>query len=134
MALLEERAPRSPVQRREQAAADKTAAIVVAVAWCLTLVSILGLPGPDFLYMGAAPAIVIVATFPALMGIFLQRDRGGFARLFLLVGAAALVVVGAIYAGKASVARTIFAYFLPSTLLLVAAALLTAPRLEQKAT
>ncbi|HWE23492.1 MAG TPA: hypothetical protein VG496_06075 [Myxococcales bacterium] len=134
MALLEERPPSSPVVRREQAAADKAAVIIVAAAWCLTLASILGLPGPDFVYMGAAPAIVIVATFPALMGIFLQRYRGGFARLGLLVGVGALVAVGGLYAGKASASRTVFAYFLPAALLLVSATLLAAPRLGQKAT
>jgi len=73
MALLEGSAPRSAEQRREQTAADKRAAIVGAIGFALTFVALIGLPGPDGIFMGAAPVIAIVCAFPALMSMWMER-------------------------------------------------------------
>jgi hypothetical protein len=134
MALLENPARISPEQRSEQNIADKRATLLAGLGWILTLGSLLGLPGPDFVFMGAAPALALISVFPALMGMYLQRYRGGFARLFLLAGAVALAVVGAFYLGRADGMRIGIAYFLPALLLAGAALVLAAPRADGRAT
>jgi hypothetical protein len=128
MALLENPERISPSQRGAQNTADKWAMVLAAIGWVLTLGSLLGLPGPDFVFMGAAPALAIVSVFPALMGLFVQRYRGGFARAFLAAGALALALVGLFYFGRASHARVMVAYFAPAVLLAGAALVLAAPR------
>jgi len=134
MSLLEQRAPASHLQRREQSGADKRATVLVAIGFALTLAAILGLPGPDSWFMGAAPAIAILSGFPALLGLIMERFRGGFARMLLLAGAAALAAFGATYLGRADGVRVVVAYFIPAALFAGAALTLAAPRMRAKAT
>jgi hypothetical protein len=128
MALIESRTPRNPAIRDQLSAADKHATLLAGLGWILTLGAILGLPGPDAWFMGLATAVATVAVFPALLGIFMQQYRAGWARLFLVAGAAALALIGAGYVTSASTARVIVAYFLPGALLLTAAGVLSAAR------
>jgi len=116
--------------RREQTAADKRAAIVVAIGFALTFVALIGLPGPDAIFMGAAPVIAVVCAFPALMSMWMERYRGGFARVLLLIGAAALAGGGFTYADRASMAHVLLAYFIPAVLFAAAATSLARPRMR----
>lgn len=134
MSLLEESAPPSELQRREQVGADKRATLLAAAGFAFTLASILGMPGPDFFFMGAAPAIAILSGFPALLGVMVEKSRGGFARALLLLGTAALAVVGARYLGRAGTWRVVLAYFVPAALFAGAALILAAPRFRSRAT
>jgi hypothetical protein len=131
MSLLEERGPRSLAARRDLSAADRRAAWLAATGWALTIVSLLGLPGPDGYFMAAAPLLGTASVFPALMAMWMQRFRGGFSRLFLFGGAAALFALGAAYVGKASAGRILLACFLPSVVLFLAAMTLSAARARQ---
>ena len=132
MALLEERTPHDRALRAGLSAADRRATLLAGLGWCLTLAAILGLPGPDRWFMGLAPAIAIVCAGAALIGIFMQRFRGGFARLLLGAGGVALAGIGIAYLRSASIVRVIVAYFIPAILLWSAAGALAAPWMRQR--
>lgn len=134
MGYLEEKAPAGGIQRREQGSADKGATLVVALGFALTFAAIVGLPGPDLWFMGAAPALAIACGLPALLSVLMEKFRGGVSRALLILGAAALASVGVIYLGKADIARVVLAYFIPSALFAGAAMILAAPRLRARAT
>src|SRR5207237_1168718 len=85
---------------------------VYAIAWW---------PGPDPWFMGLAPALGLLGCGAALLGVFMERFRGGWARLLLSVIAAALAIAGLAYLHDASAARAIVAYLAPAALLFAAA-------------
>lgn len=114
--------------------ADRRATLLAGVALCLTVGAIVGLPGPDVWFMGLAPAIGIVSCGVALLGVFMERFRGGWARLLLSLGAVALAAAGIAWLHSASVARVIVAYLAPAALLFAAAGALQAPRVCERAT
>ena len=134
MALLQGEVPRSGKERHELSLADRRATWLSGIALCLTLAAIAGLPGPNAWFMGLAPSLGIVSFFAALLGMFCERFRGGWARLLLSLGAVALAIAGVAYLGSASVARVILAYFAPAALFLAAAGALHAPRMRALAT
>ena len=134
MALLEEQPPRDPATREKLGAADRRAAILAGAGACLTLAAIVGLPGPDPWFMGLAPALGLLGCGAALLGMFMERFRGGWARLLLSVIAAALAIAGLAYLRNASAARAIVAYLAPAALLFAAAGVLHAPRIRARAT
>lgn len=134
MSSLLQPAPGTRIPRRAQAGADKRATLLVVVAFALTIAAIVGLPGPSSWFRGAAPGVAIVCGVPALIGMVMERFRGGYARLLLCAGAAALVAFGASYMGRAETARIVIAYFIPAALFLLAAATLAAPRMRANAT
>ncbi len=134
MALLEGEAPRNGKVRSELSMADRRATMLAAVALCLTLGAIIGLPGPDAWFMGMAPAIGILSCGAALLGVFMERFRGGWARLFLSLGAVALGAAGIGWMHSASAARVVIAYFAPAALLFAAAGALQAARARKTVT
>lgn len=127
MGLLQERAPASAALRAQQGTADRRATLLAALGFCFTLAAILGLPGNP-VFMGAAPCIALGFGFVALMGIRMERFRGGFARVLLAAGALAFLAFGVAYAGRVSTGRVLLAYFVPAALFLLAAITLAAPR------
>jgi hypothetical protein len=133
MALLEGEAPRSGKERSELRVADRRATLLAGLALCLTLGAIVGLPGPDAWFMGLAPAIGIVSCVEALLGVYMERFRGGWARLFLSLGAVALAAAGIAWLHSASAVRVIIAYFAPAALLFAAAGARQAPRARERA-
>jgi len=134
MALLHGEAPRSRQAREELAVADRRAVILSGLGLVLTLAAIVGLPGPDRWFMGLAPALGIVSFGAALIGVYMERFRGGWARLLLTLGATALAASGIAWLGDASAARAVVAYLFPAALFFAAAAALHAPRLRQRPT
>ncbi|MGZ6123826.1 MAG: hypothetical protein ACXWLR_02645 [Myxococcales bacterium] len=134
MALLDGEVPRSGTVREELAAADRRATLLAGLALCLTLGAIVGLPGPDNWFMGLAPAIGILGCGAALLGVFMERFRGGWARLFLSLAAVALAAAGIGWLHSASMVRVIIAYLAPAALFFAAAGALHAPRVRQRAT
>jgi hypothetical protein len=134
MALLQSRPPRTARVRKELDTADRRATLLSGLGLCLTLAAIAGLPGPDPWFMGLAPALGIVSFFAALLGVYMERFRGGWARLLLTLGAAALIAIGIAYLGSASAVRVVLAYLAPAALFLAGAAALHAPRLRERAT
>jgi hypothetical protein len=120
--------------RDELGAADRNASWSVGLGLCLTLAAILGLPGPDAWFMGLAPTIGILGGGAAPLGLFMERFRGGWARVLLSLAAVALGIAGAAWLKSASLARVTLAYFVPAALFLAAAATLHAPRLRERAT
>ncbi len=114
--------------------ADRRATLLAAIALCLTLGAIVGLPGPNAWFMGLAPALGIVSFAAALLGVFLERFRGGWARLILSLGAIGLAVIGIAWLRNASVVRVVIAYLVPAALFFAAAGALQAPRLRARAT
>lgn len=134
MALLEGEVPRSGKVRRELDAADRRATLLAGIALCLTPGAIVGLPGPNPWFMGLAPALGILSFCSALLGVYMERFRGGWARLLLSLGAIGLAVIGIVYLRSASVARVIIAYLVPAALFFAAAGALQAPRLRARAT
>ena len=134
MALLEGETPRNPAVREELSGADRRAAIVAGAGACLTLAAIVGLPGPDAWFMGLAPALGLLGCGAALLGMFMERFRGGWARLLLSAVAAALAISGLAYLRSASATRVILAYLVPAVLLFSAAGVLHAPRIRARAT
>jgi hypothetical protein len=128
MSLIEEPAPRQRTARRALGSADRRASWLAAAAWALSTASLIGFPGPDSFFMGAAPLVATASVFPALMAMWMQRYRGGFSRAFLVGGAVALFALGAAYAGRASTARVFVACFVPAVLSIVAAMTLSAAR------
>jgi hypothetical protein len=133
MTLVDERGPRSSEEKSARSQADKRSAVLACVGWCFTLACILGLPGPDLFYMGAAPAIGAALVFPALLAMQLQRFRGGISRLLLVLAAVLVAGVGAAYLGRVGFARVLLGNFLPAVLFFAAAAALQAPRLRERA-
>lgn len=133
MSLLQEPAPGTGLQRRQQSSADKRATVFVAVGFALTLGAVLGLPGPSLWFMGLAPVIAIATGFPALLAVLVERHRGGMGRLLLGVGAVALAAVGVYYLRSADGTRVVLGYLLPAALFAGAALTLAAPRLRAKA-
>lgn len=134
MALLQGEVPRSGKVRRQLEAADLRATVLAGVGLCLTLGAIVGLPGPDVWFMGLAPALGILSFFAALVGVFMERFRGGWARLLLALGAVGLAVIGILYLRSADAVRAIIAYLLPAALFFAAAGALHAPRMRERAT
>jgi hypothetical protein len=134
MALLEGEVPRSGKVRAEFEVADERATWLSGLALCLTLAAIVGLPGPDDWFMGLAPAIGILGCGAALPGVFMERFRGGWARLFLSLAAVALAAAGISWLHSASVVRAIVAYLAPAALFFAAAGALHAPRVRARAT
>lgn len=133
MTLVDERGPKSNEEKHARGQADKRSALLACVGWCFTLACILGLPGPDLFYMGAAPAIGAALVFPALLAMQMQRFRGGISRLLLVLAAAAVAGVGAAYLGRVSFARVLLGNFIPAILFVGAAVALQAPRLRERA-
>ncbi|MGZ6123995.1 MAG: hypothetical protein ACXWLR_03490 [Myxococcales bacterium] len=134
MALLEGDVPRSGKVRAELAVADRRATMLAGLALCLTLAAIVGLPGPDNWFMGLAPAIAILGCGAAVFGVFMERFRGGWARLFLSLAAVALAAAGIAWLHSASVVRVILGYLAPAALFFAAAGALHAPRARERAT
>lgn len=134
MGLIEGEVPRSGKVRSDLSAADRRATLLAGIALCLTLGAIVGLPGPDVWFMGLAPAVGIVSCGAALLGVFMERFRGGWARLLLSLGAVALGAAGIAWLHSASAFRVVIAYFAPAALLFAAAGALHAPRVRQRAT
>ena len=134
MALLEGEVPRSGKLRRELGVADRRATLLAGLALCLTLGAIVGLPGPDAWFMGLAPALGILSFGAALLGVFMERFRGGWARVLLSLGAIGLAAIGIGWLHNASVARVVIAYLVPAALFFAAAGALHAPRLRARAT
>jgi hypothetical protein len=134
MALLEGEAPPGGKARSELSMADRRATMLAGIALCLTLGAILGLPGPDAWFMGLAPALGIVSCCAALLGVFMERFRGGWARMFLSLGAVALGAAGIAWLHSASAVRVVIAYFAPAALFFAAAGALHAPRARERAT
>ena len=134
MSLLEGEVPRSGEVRRKLTAADKRATLLAGLALCLTLGAIVGLPGPDVWFMGFAPAIGILSFCAALLGVFMERFRGGWARLLLSLGAIGLLAAGIGWLPTASALRVIIGYLAPAALFFAAAGALQAPRLRERAT
>jgi hypothetical protein len=134
MALLEGDVPPNGKVRADLSVADRRATMLAGLGFCLTLGAIVGLPGPDAWFMGMAPAIAIVSCGAALLGVFMERFRGGWARLFLSLGAVALGAAGIAWMHSASAARVVIAYFAPAALFFAAAGALHTPRLRDRAT
>jgi peptidoglycan/LPS O-acetylase OafA/YrhL len=134
MSLLEGEVPPSGKVRKELNVADRRATALAGLGLCLTLAAIAGLPGPDAWFMGLAPALGILSCGAALLGVFLERFRGGWARLFLTLGAVALAAAGIGWLHSANPLRVIAAYLAPAALFFAAAGALHGPRLRARAT
>lgn len=106
--------------------------VLAAVGWALTVVSLLGFPGPDYFYMGAGPAIGSVCVFAALLAMWLQPFRGGIGRTLLLLAAFAVAAVGVLYAHAVGLGRVLLGNFVPAALFFAAAAALQAPRVRER--
>ncbi|HTO96261.1 MAG TPA: hypothetical protein VMK66_04375 [Myxococcales bacterium] len=133
MSLLEGEVPPSG-EVKALNMADRRATVLAALGLCLTLAAIVGLPGPDVWFMGLAPAVGLLSCGAALLGVFMERFRGGWARLLLSLGAVALAAAGIAWLHSANPVRVIVGYLAPAALFFAAAGALHGPRLRARAT